>query len=458
VVLGITGEDETDVSMAFAVGDRDGRLYALVGLPDSIRDFRDQDVWFAGWAADQRAYDPGITEGPAPSLAPGLTPDPMDQLPTIEAMLAGLGDGSEPIGVAEDGPSPVSPREPYWNSLHRTDLVALASVCVGGGLIQVDLTSEDFLQTYFTTTLTCDGQVVQAGLGDPPGIVFPDGVHEAAVRVTAPDDVTFRVVPAHLEVIVPVATLPEPVLDEDEDFGTRFLEIAGTSDDGAINRQAAIPRGTDSYIFRIACTGAGTLDIEVDGIREPYRCWDTISEYVPAFDAQADVTITASGGLRFIARLYAFDRQALSSAFLPPNATLTGLDPSGAEKTANGFHGCGLSYEPASGTGGFSDACGASWQPTPRILRVGADASVRLQLHGGWVIESLVGEIAPHDQIVPSGRSPSAQRWLELQPGRSQVSFDAPDPGDWGIRLYLRGEKDGATFSRPYYFRIVVEG
>jgi hypothetical protein len=63
-------------------------------------------------------------------------------------------------------------------------------------------------------------------------------------------------------------------------------------------------------------------------------------------------------------------------------------------------------------------------------------------------------DIAAHEDILPS-RDPASTPLTPQRDG-SGWSFDVPTPGDWGVRLWIRAEKDGATFSVPYYARVIV--
>jgi hypothetical protein len=123
--------------------------------------------------------------------------------------------------------------------------------------------------------------------------------------------------------------------------------------------------------------------------------------------------------------------------------------------SVRGFIGCGLSWTPKGGAGGFGDECGPSWQPIAAALRQRAGTSVSLALGGGWEITGIDASLAANDEILPSQDPASTP--LEVRRERGGYAFDVPGPGDWGVRLSVTGEQDGESFSVPYYTRVIVE-
>ena len=63
-------------------------------------------------------------------------------------------------------------------------------------------------------------------------------------------------------------------------------------------------------------------------------------------------------------------------------------------------------------------------------------------------------DIAAHDDILPA-RDPASTPLAVRREGRG-YAFDVPSPGTGASRLRIRAEKDGASFSVPYYARVIV--
>lgn len=218
-----------------------------------------------------------------------------------------------------------------------------------------------------------------------------------------------------------------------------------------------VPDIADRYVLRIACTGAGGIAVDIDGINPAYACpgsW--VEEFAIGPDLSLDLRVEPDGQIRY-SLLVTVVHLPGRAAWVPPQAILKGLHVIGGDLwDVPGFRGCGWSYEPLDGEG-FSESCGPSWQPIAVPLHVRAGTEVTVALAQDWQVMSLTAHIAAHDQILPS-RDPRSSRFVEFDAGPApSVTFLAPPAGDWGVRMLISGERAGDRFQVPYYFRVIVD-
>jgi hypothetical protein len=228
--------------------------------------------------------------------------------------------------------------------------------------------------------------------------------------------------------------------------------------DPVMERTATIPAGTDMLYLSVPCAGEGTLEIEIDGVAASYACGTIgIETFTPDFDDQLLVRASATDTAAFAVRVGAVDREsAHPNAWRPPALRLSGPDVTAGDiVTLTAFPGCGWSWQPK-GRGGFSEGCGPSWQPMATLLEQRPGTWVTLRLSGGWTISEVAVDIAPNEDILATGRAPKSQPWAVKAVNDEPFVMDVPPPGDWGVRLWVSGERNGDRFQVPYYARIVV--
>ena len=175
------------------------------------------------------------------------------------------------------------------------------------------------------------------------------------------------------------------------------------------------------------------------------------------FVTEATIRATVTGNARFLVRLDARDMAAVPNlTFLPPTLSLAGPDwTAGDTATLAGFPGCGWTWEPKSGSGGFTEDCGPSWQPVAMALAQRPGTRVTVSLPAGWTITSLSAAMAANADILPNGRHP-AERPLAVSRTGSTWTFQVPAAGDWGFRLSVAATRNGDSFSIPFYGRMIV--
>jgi hypothetical protein len=279
-------------------------------------------------------------------------------------------------------------------------------------------------------------------LGDRPILDAGSLPHVTIVDGAAPDDE------------------PEPTAAPVEPGYTLIGDAAGTSAEGPTTVSGDLPAATDTLEVRITCTGTGGLRLVVDERPENLACEaPVVRSFAPRTALVTEVRIEPSGTLEYEVRVLALDVESLPGVgFIPPAATFGGPDGAGVDA----YRGCGLRYTPATGTATIQDDCPPSWEPMPddRVLVVGPDAEMTLELPDGWLITYLVPEVALHAEILPSGRSPEIVTYADIDafPSPSMGFFAPRTPGDYGIRLTVDGERNGDRFSVPYYVRVRVEG
>ena len=109
----------------------------------------------------------------------------------------------------------------------------------------------------------------------------------------------------------------------------------------------------------------------------------------------------------------------------------------------------------AAAVGGFGDECGPSWMPIAAALRqqpgqLGLVRARRRLEHRRRRRRTS----PPTSDILPTRNPVSTQ--LTPQRDGSGWSLDVPSPGTGASASPIRGEKDGDSFSVPYYTRVVV--
>lgn len=296
-----------------------------------------------------------------------------------------------------------------------------------------------------------DPSLVRIALPEPLGdrVLVDSGI-------VPPGDPT----PESIPPTVPFDDLPAPRLPEPLTGRATILELEGSSGEPPVVGRVALPPGTDDMTVALACSGNGDVVMVIDGLRYERGCAAGISELVPRTDLVVDVAIQASGSVRWAARFEALDLDTNPfTRFVPPVIQLAGVDAFGVRGSAIGHPGCGWYWEPADGSG-FADDCGPSWQAIPdnRALTVSAGSMLTLSLAGDWALTQLSVAIADHDRIIPSGNDPVATALDVGNVRGATATFPAPDvAGDWGLRIYVGGERPSESYGLPYYFRIHVE-
>jgi len=290
--------------------------------------------------------------------------------------------------------------------------------------------------------------------GDEP---FITGFGEIGdLFVTALPSVRWRVVAGDMGAAEVASAPPASDLQPGE---TRLVRVDVRAGEPAAEQTATIPAGTDVLYLTAPCNGEGALEIEIDGVAASYTCGAIgIETFTPDFDDQLLVHASATGTAAFAVRVGAVDWEAARpDAWRPPALRLSGPDRTAGDiVTLAAYPGCGWSWEPKGG-GGFSTDCGPSWQPMGAALWQRPATMVILHLGGGWTITDVTVEIARNEDILATGRAPGSQPWTVRAMGDEPFVLDVPEPGDWGVRLLVSGERNGDRFQVPDYARIVVE-
>ncbi len=394
------------------------------------------------------AGDQGATEA---SALPSPTPFELASYAELEAMGAdNIAIGSGILGEAEQtAPVPgAGDTETTMAEFSAYDHLDFFVSCTDGALT-VDVYEGENLQ--FSAGGPCRDTPHQISDAVPSG-----GPVRVLVRTTGP--VTWRVVVFGLLRQQDVASAP-PVghLQPGE---TRLVRMDVHAGDPVMERTATIPAGTDVLYLTSPCAGEGTLEIEIDGVAASYACGTIgIEEFTPDLDNQLLVRASATGTAAFAVRVGAVDSEAARpGAWRPPALRLSGPDQTAGDiATLTAFPGCGWSWQPK-GYGGFSESCGPSWQPMGAALWQHAGTWVTLHLGGGWTITEIAVEIARNEDILATGRAPESEQWEVRAVNDEPFVMDVPPPGDWGVRLWVSGERNGDRFQVPYYARIVVAG
>lgn len=241
--------------------------------------------------------------------------------------------------------------------------------------------------------------------------------------------------------------------------GPDEVEVSRFTDETAVTREVDVdgPQGTDTWLIHVACTGAGAIDLVVDGIATRYPCplAGQLDSFVPDATDGLAMTVRATDGIRWSLLATAYDIEA-SAAWIPPRAVLSAPEwTAGDIVEVNGYPGCGWSWQLANGESA-AESCGPSWMPVPTAVSVRPGADLTLVLADGWTITAVSGDIAVHDRILPT-RSPASVALVAREGPASHITFPAPAIGDWGVLLLISGERAGDVFGVPYYFRIIVE-
>ncbi len=259
----------------------------------------------------------------------------------------------------------------------------------------------------------------------------------------------------------PTATVPadaEPSLPELLPGESTLFELPVEGGAAPDELSAEIPAGTDGFYVTLDCIGSGTVTLDIDGVVWSFPCEGTsVTSAARGADDLLEVTASAEGALRALVRLASIRHEAEPRR----DVRAAGTDAHGPDATAGdqvsvrGYLGCGLSYEPRRGVAGSTTSAVPHGRRSAASLRqqpgtsVSFDARWRLGHHG-----RREPTIAAHEDILPA-RDPASTPLAVRREGQG-YAFDVPSPGDWGVRLRIRAEKDGASFSVPYYARVIV--
>lgn len=393
--------------------------------------------------------DVGATPSPSPS--PSERP-----LASYEELLGLIGPGAT-AALQGEGKTPGGAGgavETDLGTVLVTPTLKLAVSCLGGELtVALRANGEDF----GTHRIHCSLQRPFPSTVDPfaatPAV-------EARVVVIAPKGMRWRIAvadpfesdpsPDPSTSQLPVFVRPSPGSGETP---LTWLEVGLGSPE--METGLAVPDGTDEILVTGRCAGEGELRLEIDGVRGDYPCAAIGGEVFIPDNTWLDIRASATGSAYFAISIVARDLERVEGvAWIPPALTLEGSPVSGTAASRTAYAGCGLSWQPASG-GGFVDDCGPSWQPIGAALRVAPGTTVSLSLANGWAIEDVAGSIAAQDQVLARGRNPESQPFV-LRKTADGFDFQAPEPGDWSLRLTVSGGKDGDRFRVPYYARVIV--
>jgi hypothetical protein len=209
----------------------------------------------------------------------------------------------------------------------------------------------------------------------------------------------------------------------------------------------------------VMCTGGGDLRL-FDGTSTHVASCDnsnasTLFSSVPPASELIPFTIettAASWAVRFLAQDLEKDPDL---KFIPPVATLAG--PTADSQTS--VVACGLTYDLADGSNA-ADSCADAHPivPADRALHVAAGSELTFELGDGWRITGLTGTFASSDELIAAdGFGVTFNSLVDLDGGSASVTFAAPGPGDWMVRLGTGGARNGDAYGVPYMFRVIVE-
>lgn len=314
--------------------------------------------------------------------------------------------------------------------------------------------------------LTVDVQAVAPGAGGPRRLVRAVAlVGAAAVGMTLlgialtgprPEPAPSADGPTPTPTIHPdVAALPAPAPPDFAAPSWRILEAAGASPATA-RATGVVPAGTERLALLVGCSGTGILRMRLDGVAVDFDCARGLLDgaFVPPLDGESELVVEPDGAVRYAVQVRGW--APVAPVFRPPAAVLASNG-----RTVPGFAGCGLSFALADGTRA-ADACGPSWMPMPddRTLAVAAPTEYLLTMFDAWILHAVVVDVTDHAGIVPAGRAVPYARiesGAELGAARTLL-FLALNDGDFGARLTVTAEREGSTFTVPYYFRLRVGG
>jgi hypothetical protein len=252
-----------------------------------------------------------------------------------------------------------------------------------------------------------------------------------------------------------IVGLPAPAPPDFAQPSVRVLEVSG---DGPVPALAVgqVPEAAERVALLVGCSGEGVLRMRLDGVAVDFDCARRLLDgaFVPPLDGESELVVEATGALRYVVQVRAWS--PVAPVFRPPGALL-----SGGGRTVPGHAGCGLAFELADGTSS-EEQCGPSWMPIPddRAVSLSRADELVLSMMDGWTLTQIVTDITDHAGIVGEDRDVPYAR---LDPhtvvdGARALVILTTNPGDFGLRLTLTAERDGATFTVPYYFRVRIGG
>jgi hypothetical protein len=219
----------------------------------------------------------------------------------------------------------------------------------------------------------------------------------------------------------------------------------------------ARPAGTDWYRLDYACSGEGTLTLIVDGVGGQWDCAPSgILEFTlgPGPGVEFEASMTGPGNA--LVRLVAYDQAKAGQTFVTPTLTVSGPDATAGDTVSvNATSGCGISYVPKSGKGGFAESCGPSWLAVASPLNQKAGSTVTFSLPSGWTITDATMSYAVNSQILP-GQSPATSDGTVSHTGGTWT-FTVPNAGDWGVVLFVSATHNGDKAQIPYYTRVIAQ-
>ena len=391
---------------------------------------------------------------------------PLDRLPTWDELFA-----AAPAGAtrgAEGGFYSAGSRGVQELALGGMRSPALVAACSGAGLLGLGQGSLAVAVAPGSGpdgeaqvgVVTCDARahvLTWNPAAEPPGM--------AQVHVAAPAGLAWMGLLVDLagagasSTPEPSHAATEPSLEPPLAGSTALVSLDLTAADGTVERTAARPQATDYYLLSGACAGQGSVDLVIDGVEGTWACGTLgVEPFTLGSGTTATIHATVTGTAHFLVRLDARDMAAIPNlTFLPPALSLTGPDSTAGDTvTTAGFPGCGWSWQPKSGVGGFNEDCGPSWQAMATALHQRPGTTVTMTLPAGWTIDAIDAAVAANADILPSGSHPAEQPLAVSHPGGAW-SFRVPGSGDWGVRLTVTAARDGDTFNVPFYGRVIVE-
>ena len=327
-------------------------------------------------------------------------------------------------------------------------IVQIAMVCLGEGNLEFWLSPEGSTEREIGSEIACNGRPDFTELTPATEVPYQ-------LSISVDGRAAWRL----------IAGVPSEAIGSDGPLGefsevdnTTILDELSGGSEASAELDLPVPAGTDDILTLVMCTGGGELRLS-DGTSTHIKTCDnpntsTLFSSVPPASELIHFTIETTNTMwkiRFLGQDLESDPDL---KFIPPSATLLGPASDTRSVVA-----CGLSFHLADGSTA-ADSCAAAYPivPADRALHVAAGSELTFEIGDGWQITGLTGTFVSSDELIAAdGFGVTFNSLVDLDGGSASVTFAAPGPGDWMVKLSTNGTRGGDTFGVPYMFRVIVE-